>query len=266
MGNSPNEKTRNMNDITEIKNTSPNASVENVSIENTNSQSSNQPKRCNKKLWIALSIVAAVVVAAVIVVVIIATKKKKDNSNKKKDISPIITTTIVTTSGPIDTSKPTNHPPPTTKPTSGPTNPLPTTKPTSGPTNPLPTTKPTSGPTYPPTTTKPTSGPTMPDPASPPPNEFNINTVPNELSRITVVQNSYDQTKLNNQNITTNFTRQSNYDIYIIKEEDPTEEEKSFYSKMYTGAISIASECIVNSGEKCVLNEMVDLSKIKQDK
>ena len=171
----------------------------------------------------------------------------------------------MTTSGPIDTSKPTN-PPPTTKPTSGPTNPPPTTKPTSGPTNPPPTTKPTSGPTYPPTTTKPTSGPTIPDPASPPPNEFNINTVPNELSRITVVQNSYDQTKLNNQNITTNFTRQSNYDIYIIKEEDPTEEEKSFYSKMYTGAISIASECIVNSGEKCVLNEMVDLSKIKQDK
>ena len=77
MGNSPNEKTRNIADITEIKNTSPNASVENVSIENTNSQSSNQPKRCNKKLWIALSIVAAVVVAAVIVVVIIATKKKK---------------------------------------------------------------------------------------------------------------------------------------------------------------------------------------------
>ena len=79
MGNSPNKKTENITDITDIKAIPDNSrqpSEYNVKTDYSVSQSSNQPKRCNKKLWIILSIVAALVIAAVIVIVIIALKKK----------------------------------------------------------------------------------------------------------------------------------------------------------------------------------------------
>ena len=78
MGNSPNKKTKNITDITDIKaipdNSRPPSEI--AVTDHSVSQSSDQPKRCNKKLWIILSIVAALVIAAVIVIVIIALKKK----------------------------------------------------------------------------------------------------------------------------------------------------------------------------------------------
>ena len=281
MGNSPNKKTKSIADITDIKAIPDNSrqpSEYNVKTDHSVSQSSNQPKRCNKKLWIILSIVAALVIAAVIVIVIIALKKKDKKDHKLKDSPNTETSSSIDTTHPttiVDpkppktipaTSKPTNPPTPkTTLTTSQPTNP-PTKQPTQI-TIPA-TSEPTSPPTPQPTqrtistTSQPTTNPNTTSLQS----EFNINTRRDELNRISVVQNSNEKTILNNNPIITNVTRISNLDIYILNEEDASPESQLYYSKMYTGAISIASECIINPGEKCELNEMVDLSKLKQDK
>ena len=280
MGNSPNKKTKNITDITDIKAIPDNSRQpsEIAVTDHSVSQSSDQPKRCNKKLWIILSIVAALVIAAVIIIVIIALKKKDKKEHKLND-SP-----KTTNSTSIDTTQPTTHPdpkPPKTIPaTSEPTSPptpkttLTTSKPTNHPTQQptqrtIPaTSEPTKHPRQQPTqrtistTSQPTTNPNTTSLQS----EFNINTRRDELNRITVVQNSNEKTILNNNPIITNVTRISNLDIYILNEEDASPENQLYYSKMYTGAISIASECIINPGEKCELNEMVDLSKLKQDK
>lgn len=90
--------------------------------------------------------------------------------------------------------------------------------------------------------------------------EFEIVSNVGELKRISVVQNSIDETKLNNQTLKVNVTRKTNYDIYIISEEEPDEENKLFYSKMYTCAISIVSECMTMNGTDCEPKRLVDLN------
>lgn len=94
--------------------------------------------------------------------------------------------------------------------------------------------------------------------------EFEIVTNIGELKRISVVQRSLEETKLNDNMISTKVTRKTNYDIYIISEEDADEENKLFYSKMYTAAISIVSECISSDGDDCNPKRFVDLTSTKK--
>ena len=56
------------------------------------------------------------------------------------------------------------------------------------------------------------------------------------------------------------LTRITNYDIYIISEEDPDENNKLFYDKIYTCAISIHSECYGSTKDDCTPKNVVDLS------
>ena len=63
--------------------------------------------------------------------------------------------------------------------------------------------------------------------------EFEIVTNVGELSRVTVVQDAIEESKINNNEIKTEIKRKTNYDIYIISEEDPDEDNKNFYYKMY---------------------------------
>lgn len=81
--------------------------------------------------------------------------------------------------------------------------------------------------------------------------EFNILTKTGELKHISVIQKSNEETKLNAELITSKITRKTNYDIYFISEEDASEENKKFYSKMYKGIVSIRSECTVTDRDDC---------------
>ena len=63
--------------------------------------------------------------------------------------------------------------------------------------------------------------------------EFEIITNPGDLKRVSVVQTSIDETKLDGIPITTEIKRKTNYDIYIISESNSDEDNKLFYSKMY---------------------------------
>ena len=89
--------------------------------------------------------------------------------------------------------------------------------------------------------------------------EFDIVTKAGDLKKISVVQKSKDETKINNQVIISENTRKTDYNIYIISEEDPDEEHSEYYTKMYQGCVSIISECSSNSGD-CQPQPLVDLT------
>ena len=94
--------------------------------------------------------------------------------------------------------------------------------------------------------------------------EFEILTIPGELKRIFVSQKSIDETKINGVSIKVNVLRKTNYDIYIIKEYEADEDNKLFYSKLYTAAISVVSECHSIDADDCEPEPMVNLSSEKK--
>ena len=60
--------------------------------------------------------------------------------------------------------------------------------------------------------------------------EFEILTVPGELKRVFVSQKSIEETKVNGVTILIDVLRKTNYNIYIMDEEEAQEENKLFYS------------------------------------
>ena len=96
--------------------------------------------------------------------------------------------------------------------------------------------------------------------------EFEIVTTPGQLKRISVTQKTIDETKSNGKSFVVKTIRKTNYDIYIISEEEATEENILFYSKLYTAAISIVSECYSMDQEDCEPEKMVELSVEKKEK
>ena len=192
-----------------------------------------------QKLCIIIPIVAAIVIAAVVVIIIIA--KKKPTKKKPGKVDPII----------IQNSTETNS---TTTPT------VPTTPNTHEPS--IPTTVPKIIPSSSETTKEPSTS--VGEQLTPFNTEFIFRNVPNDLKSVSVVQTSNDQSKFNNQLITTDIKRETNYHIFFLSEEDAPPEDQHFYSKMYTGAIAIASECVSIGDEPCELKEMVNLTKEKK--
>ena len=109
--------------------------------------------------------------------------------------------------------------------------------------------------------------PLPPYPPHPPPepskklkNEFEIATIPGELRRISVTQKIKDETKSNGKSFFIETIRKTYYDIYIISEEEATEENELFYSNLYTAAISIVSECYSMGQDDCQPEKRVELS------
>lgn len=96
--------------------------------------------------------------------------------------------------------------------------------------------------------------------------EFEIVTIPEELRRIFVTQKIKDETNSNGKSFVIETIRKTYYDIYIISEEEATEENKLFYSKLYTAAISIVSECYSLGQDDCEPEKMVELSVEKKEK
>ena len=95
--------------------------------------------------------------------------------------------------------------------------------------------------------------------------EFEIVSNAGELKRISVIQTSQEETKLNGNIIKTETKRKTNYDIYFISEENSGKETELFYSKMYTAAISIVSECFATDGNDCEPKRLVDLTGEKKN-
>ena len=90
--------------------------------------------------------------------------------------------------------------------------------------------------------------------------EFEFNTKKGDLKRIHVKQKYTEDRVREGEKITTFLTRITNYDIYIINEQNSDEENKYYYDKLYTCAISIQSECYSSKDEDCELQKMVDLT------
>ena len=89
--------------------------------------------------------------------------------------------------------------------------------------------------------------------------EYQFNIKVHDLKRIKIHQKYYEDIMIDN-NITKIFLDRKtiNY-IYIISEAYPNEEEKNYYDKIYTGAISIISECVSRENETCIPKKIVDL-------
>ena len=90
--------------------------------------------------------------------------------------------------------------------------------------------------------------------------EFEFNTKKGDLKRIHVKQKYTENRVREGEKITTFSFRDTNYDIYIIDEQDSDEENKYYYDKLYTCSIAIQSECYSSTGENCELQKMVDLT------
>ena len=91
-------------------------------------------------------------------------------------------------------------------------------------------------------------------------NEFQINTKIGDLKLISVVQKYIEETIMNNEKIVTEVLRKTKYHFYIKNEELADEDNELFYDKMFTGVISIKSECITSDGSDCEQKTLIDLT------
>ena len=103
------------------------------------------------------------------------------------------------------------------------------------------------------------------DVESPLKKEFNINTKLGDLRRISVVQKTKEETKINSEVFKNEITRKTNYDIYFKSEEDASEENQKYYSKIYKGIVTIQSECTAINNDDCEPKILVDLTSTKRN-
>ena len=87
---------------------------------------------------------------------------------------------------------------------------------------------------------------------------YEFKTEINQLNKIYVNQKYNETTIRNGKTIKFLFDRKTIYYIYVISVTEPDEEHNLFYSKMYTCAISIFSECVSNKDENCKPNIILD--------
>ena len=79
------------------------------------------------------------------------------------------------------------------------------------------------------------------------------------------VEQKYNEEILTNGIKTTQFVdRKTNYHIFIMNVTNATEETKNLYSKLYTAAILISSQCQDTESENCEPQQMMDLTKISK--
>lgn len=90
--------------------------------------------------------------------------------------------------------------------------------------------------------------------------EFIFNTKKGDLKRIQVNQKYTENISIDGERITTFLARKTNYDIYIIDEQNSDEENKYYYKKLYTCAISIQSECLSSKDDNCEPKKMIDFT------
>ena len=89
--------------------------------------------------------------------------------------------------------------------------------------------------------------------------EYEINTKKGDLKRIQVKQKYTEDRVRDGEKITTFSTRITNYDIYIMNEQNSDEENKYYYKKLYTCSIAIQSECTTSTNQNCEQKQRIDL-------
>ena len=85
-----------------------------------------------------------------------------------------------------------------------------------------------------------------------------------ELRRLLINQTSYEDMIIDGIKVQMKLFRKTSYDIYIMSEKDADEENKKYYNKTYTAAISMVSQCLIQDNDDCELKELVDLSKTEK--
>ena len=90
--------------------------------------------------------------------------------------------------------------------------------------------------------------------------EFDFNTKQGDLKRIHIKQKYKEDMVKEGEKITTFSYRITNYAIYILSEQNSDEENKYYYDKLFTGAISIESECFSSTNENCEPRQRIDLT------
>ena len=90
--------------------------------------------------------------------------------------------------------------------------------------------------------------------------EFEIITKKGDFKQILVTQKTKEEEKIDDNIITNNIIRKTNYDIYFLAEEEVDKNNKLYYEKIFTGIISIKSECI-SEEDDCDPQPLVDLAK-----
>jgi hypothetical protein len=98
-------------------------------------------------------------------------------------------------------------------------------------------------------------------------NEFQFNTKINDLKRINVRQKTQEDIIIDNNKTTIFLYRNTIYcQFIIISEEDSDEENKNYYDKTITPALSISSECYSKKDENCVPEKIVDFTNSEKSR
>ena len=87
-----------------------------------------------------------------------------------------------------------------------------------------------------------------------------FNNTVGDLKRINVQQTSNKNMTINGQITQFLIYRNTTYDIYILSEEPPNEENKNFYTNKYTASINIVKECYSYKNENCESQNYIDFS------
>ena len=88
-------------------------------------------------------------------------------------------------------------------------------------------------------------------------NEFNFKTKVNDLKKFNISQKYYENMIIDGIETEMNLYRYTDYNIYIISEEELNDE---FYNKIYTGVILMDSYCLSLEDENCIPKELLDLT------
>ena len=97
-------------------------------------------------------------------------------------------------------------------------------------------------------------------------NEFQFNTKINDLKRIIVPQKILEDLIIDDDETAVFLYRDKYMCGLIIYEEDSDEENKNYYDKMYTCALSISSECYSKKDENCVPEKIVDFTNSEKSR
>lgn len=92
---------------------------------------------------------------------------------------------------------------------------------------------------------------------------LSFKTEKNQYNRIYVNQNYTETTVTNGKELKLFLNRITIYDIYVLSVNEPNENEKHLYSKMYTCVVSIAKQCTNNKGQNCEPKTVIELTDEK---
>ena len=92
---------------------------------------------------------------------------------------------------------------------------------------------------------------------------LSFKTEENQYNRIYLNQNYTETTVTNGKELKLFLNRITIYDIYVLSVNEPNENEKHLYSKMYTCVVSIAKQCTNNKGQNCEPKTVIELTDEK---